>query len=120
VSAERDAGPRGSAGNGFRGATAQLQIKRRRPQPARALSELAGVPALVDRAGLMDMPQERVAVIDGTALAPGQPWKRGSQTIKTIWGELVWQLGGAEAFALVAEADATGASPGKDALRTLL
>ena len=77
-----------------------------------ALSDLAGVPALVDRARLMDVPQARVAVIDGTAHAPGQPWKRGSQTVKTIWGELAWQLGGAEAFALVAQADATGTSPG--------
>lgn len=85
-----------------------------------ALSELAGVSALVDRAGLMDVPQARVAVIDGTAHAPGQPWKRGSQTVKTIWGELAWQLGGAEGFALVAESDATGTSPGKDVLRDLL
>ncbi|MCU0732818.1 MAG: ATP-binding protein [Hyphomonas sp.] len=85
-----------------------------------ALSDLAGIPALVDRAGLMDVPQARVAVLDGTAHAPGQPWKRGSQTIKTLWGEMAWQLGGAEAFALVAEADATGTSPGKDVLRDLL
>src|SRR5215470_13906270 len=73
-----------------------------------ALSELAGIPALIDRAGLMDVPQARVAVLDGTAHAPGQPWKRGMQPIKTLWGELAWQLGGAEAFARVAESDATG------------
>ena len=85
-----------------------------------ALSDLAGIPALVDRAGLMDVPQARVAVLDGTAHAPGQPWKRGSQTIKTIWGEMAWQLGGADAFALLAEADATGTSPGKDVLSELL
>src|SRR5262245_43894598 len=85
-----------------------------------ALSDLSGIPALVDRAGLMDVPQARVAVIDGTAHAPGQPWKRGSQTVKTLWGELAWQFGGAEAFALVAEADATATSPGKDILRAVL
>lgn len=85
-----------------------------------ALSDLAGIPALVDRAGLMDVPQARVAVLDGTAHAPGQPWKRGSQTIKTLWGEMAWQLGGADAFTLVAEADATGTSPGKDVLREVL
>ena len=85
-----------------------------------ALAELSGISTLVDRAGLMDVPQARVAVIDGTAHAPGQPWKRGNQTIKTIWGELAWQLGGAEAFALVAQADATGTSPGKDVLWNLL
>lgn len=85
-----------------------------------ALSELAGIPALVDRAGLMDVPQPRVAVLDGTAHAPGQPWKRGNQIIKTLWGEMAWQLGGAESFALVAEADATGTSPGKQVLGELL
>lgn len=85
-----------------------------------ALSDLAGIPALVDRSGLMDVPQARVAVLDGTAHAPGQPWKRGSQTVKTLWGEIAWQLGGADAFALVTEADATGTSPGKDVLRELL
>ncbi len=85
-----------------------------------ALSELAGIPALVDKAGLMDVPQARVAVLDGTAHSPGQPWKRGGQAIKTLWGELAWQIGGAEAFALVAASDATGTSPGKDMLRTLL
>ena len=84
-----------------------------------ALSELLGIPALVDRAGLMDVPQARVVVIDGTAHAPGQPWKRDSQTIHTLWGELAWQLDGAEAYALVAKADATGTSPGKDVLRAL-
>src|SRR5262249_52459736 len=84
------------------------------------LSELAGIPVLVDRAGLADVPQARVAVLDGTAHAPGQPWKRGSQTIKTLWGELAWQLDGTEAYKLVAEADATGTSPGKEVLRTLL
>lgn len=85
-----------------------------------ALSELAGVPVLIDRAGLMDVPPARVAVLDGTAHAPAQPWKRGKQVIKTLWGELAWQLGGADAFALVKEADATGTSPGKDVLRDLL
>lgn len=85
-----------------------------------ALSELAGIAGLVERAGLMDVPQARVAVLDGTAHAPGQHWKRGQQTIKTLWGELAWQLGGADGFALVAESDATGTSPGKEVLRDLL
>lgn len=85
-----------------------------------ALSDLSGIPALIDRAGIMDVPQARVAVLDGTAHAPAQPWKRGKQAIKTLWGELAWQLGGAEAFALVKDSDATGTSPGKDVLRELL
>ncbi|MGO9473476.1 MAG: ATP-binding protein [Rhodomicrobium sp.] len=84
------------------------------------LSGLAGIPVLVDRAGVMNVPQASVAVLDGTAHAPGQPWKRGKQAIRTLWGELAWQLGGADSYALLSEADATGTSPGKNVLRELL
>jgi hypothetical protein len=74
----------------------------------------SAVTALIDRAGLMDVPQARVAVIDGTAHGPRQPWKHGKQVVNTLWGELSWQLGGGDAFALVKESDAAGTSPGKD------
>ncbi len=84
------------------------------------LKNLPGIPALLDRANLMDLPRARVAVLDGTALSPGQPWKHGRQAIRTLWGELAWQLGGEEAFALLKEADANGTSPGKDVLMTIL
>ena len=85
-----------------------------------SLSDLPGIPSLVERAGLMDVPRANVAVLDGTAHAPGQPWKQGKTTIRTLWGELAWQLGKADGYALVAEADASGTSPGKDVLRQLL
>ena len=65
----------------------------------------------------MDVPQARVAVLDGTAHAPGSRGSTASTTIKTLWGELAWQLGGGDGFALVKEADATGTSPGKEVLR---
>ena len=68
----------------------------------------------------MEVPLASVAVLDGHAHAPGQPWQHGKQSVRTLWGELAWQLGGEEAFALVKDADATGTSPGKDVLRTLL
>ncbi len=84
------------------------------------LGDLAGIPALLDQAGLLDVPQAQIAVLDGTAHAPGQRWKHGKQTIRTLWGELAWQLGQAEGFALVQESDANGTSPGKDVLCTLL
>jgi predicted AAA+ superfamily ATPase len=85
-----------------------------------ALGDLAGIPALLDNAGLMDVPQAQIAVLDGTAHAPGQPWKHGKQAIRTLWGELAWQLGKAEGLAMVQEADANGTSPGKDVLIELL
>ena len=85
-----------------------------------ALGDLSGIPTLLDRAGMIDVPQAKVAVLDGTAHSPGQQWKYGKQAVRTLWGELAWQLGGAESFALVHEADASGTSPGKDVLCTLL
>ena len=68
----------------------------------------------------MDVPPAQVAVLDGTAHAPGQPWKHGKQIIRTLWGELAWQLGKAEGFELVKESDANGTSPGADLLGTLM
>ena len=84
------------------------------------LSELLGVPPLVERAGLLDVPKGRVAVIDGTRHSPGAAWKHGRQAVKTLWGELAVQLAGGDGFALVKDSDATGTSPGKDKLVDLL
>jgi len=84
------------------------------------LGQLAGIPDLITQAKLMDVPQAKIAVLDGTAHAPGQPWKHGAQNIRTLWGELAWQLGQEEGFALVKESDAKGTSPGKDILCALL
>jgi predicted AAA+ superfamily ATPase len=84
------------------------------------LADLLGVPSLIEQAGLMDVPQARVAVIDGTDLSPGQPRKYGRTTVNTLWGELAWQLGGEDGLALVRQADGNGTSPGKEVLRQLL
>lgn len=85
-----------------------------------ALKELPGIPELLQGAKIKDVPQATIAVLDGTALSPGQAWKHGNQTINTLWGELAWQLGGAEGYALIKESDVKGVSPGKEILRTLL
>src|SRR3954447_1121727 len=50
------------------------------------LADLPGIPTLVERAGLMDVPPARVAVIDGSARAPGQPWKHERTAVRTLWG----------------------------------
>ncbi len=85
-----------------------------------ATSELAGVAQVLDQAGVMAGPRARVAVLDGTAHAPAQPWVRGKQTIRTLWGELAWQLGGQDAYEMVRAADESGTSPGKDVLTGLV
>jgi len=85
-----------------------------------SLKDLAGIPTLLDAAGVMDVPRAKVAILDGTAHAPGQPWMHGNIRVHTLWGELAWQLGGAEGYELVKAADTTGTSPGKDVLRELI
>lgn len=77
---------------------------------------------LVSEAGIEDLESlgvSRVAIV-GTALQPGLPVKKDDGTeVQTIWGELAWQLGGREAYDIVAEADQSGTNPG-EALRALL
>ncbi|CAN7161038.1 DUF499 domain-containing protein [Paraburkholderia hospita] len=82
--------------------------------------DLPGVPAILDAAGVTELPRARIAVLDGIKSSPNQPVVRDGQTIRTLWGDLAWQLGKAEGYALVADADASGTSPGKAVLNTLL
>lgn len=84
------------------------------------ISALSGVAPILDRVGVMTLPKARIAVLDGINLSPSQPRKVDGHDIRTLWGELAWQLGGAEAYAKVAEADRTGTSPGKDVLADVL
>lgn len=60
----------------------------------------------------------RVAIVGNHFATSGETKPDGIQ-VNTIWGDLAWQLGGAEGYALVAEADRTSTPPGK-ALHTLL
>ncbi|MEU8702050.1 Swt1 family HEPN domain-containing protein [Streptomyces sp. NPDC048680] len=64
---------------------------------------------------LRSLDVKRVTLV-GTKLSPSQPIVKDDGTqVRTIWGELAWQLGGRKAFDRVAMADATGTDPG-DAL----
>lgn len=83
-------------------------------------ADLQGVPPILDAAGVIDLPKARVVVIDGTRLSPNMPEARGGINVHTMWGDLAWQLGGEEAYALIREADESGTSPGKETLARLL
>ncbi|NYE70984.1 DUF499 domain-containing protein [Microlunatus parietis] len=72
---------------------------------------------LVASGGLPEEPVRRVALV-GNHFSPAGETRSGTR-IKTLWGELAWQLGGAEAYELVAEADRSATNPG-GALHTLL
>jgi len=60
----------------------------------------------------------RVALV-GNQIAPsGLEPKPDGTAVRTLWGELGWQLGGADGYGVVAEADRTSTNPG-EALREL-
>lgn len=84
------------------------------------LKELAGIPALLDQARLMDVPNANVAVLDGMARGPSELSVQGETRIHTLWGELAFQLGQEEGYAFVRDSDLSGTSPGKEVLRALL
>lgn len=72
------------------------------------------------------LPKARRAVLVGTQISPAESRKKPDGTIiNTLWGEMAWQLGdatggkGAEAFALVAQEDQEGISPGSEKLTKL-
>jgi hypothetical protein len=60
----------------------------------------------------------RVALV-GNHISPSGSVKPDGTQVNTIWGELAWQFGGTEAFAMVATADAKRTPPG-EALHDLL
>jgi len=84
------------------------------------VSDLPGIPAILDAAGVTELPRARIAVLDGIKSSPNQPVTRGKQAVRTLWGDLAWQLGGDEGYAMVADADVSGTSPGKAVLQALL
>ncbi len=84
-----------------------------------AAGDLPGVEELVNESGVKIATGVRRAVLVGTKIPPGQPNKKADGTkVKTLWGEIAWQLGGKEGYKLVKEADETSTNPG-DALKDL-
>ena len=85
-----------------------------------AARELVGIVPILKDAGVGELPKARIAVLDGNKLAPNQPRKVDGHELRTLWGELAWQLGGAAGYARLAESDAAGTSPGKEILTALI
>ena len=64
----------------------------------------------------------KMAVLVGTALDPTKPTPiEGHPNLKarTLWGHLAGQLGGAEGYAMIEDADSKGVSPGSNTLTKL-
>ena len=84
-----------------------------------APTQLAGIDAVMQEAGAKTLPTPRRVVLVGNRISPGNPVKKPDGTvIRTLWGELAWQLGGKKAFARLKADDEKATSPG-DMLRVL-
>lgn len=82
--------------------------------------DLSGLDQLLDKHGLTVPKSIKRAVLVGTSRGPQDVINaEGGRKIRTTWGELAWQLGGAEGFDLVAENDANGIAPGSNLLEVL-
>jgi len=84
------------------------------------LSELLGIDAVLKEAGVAKLPTVKRVVLVGNKISPGNPViKTDGTVVRTLWGELAWQLGGKKAFLRVQADDERATSPG-DVLRELM
>jgi len=81
--------------------------------------ELAGIDAVLQEAQATEFEATRRVVLVGNKISPGNPVTKDDGTVvRTLWGELAWQLGGKKAFERIAADDEKATNPG-DALREL-
>ena len=81
--------------------------------------QLPGLETVTKIAGVSQPPKVRRAVLVGNRMSPADIHKKPDGTvIRTLWGELAWQVGGKEGYAMVRSADEKAVSPG-DSLRLL-
>jgi len=84
--------------------------------------DLPGLDQLLSGAGLVVPDKVNRAVLVGTSYGPANVDKRTrdyGRPIRTTWGELAFQLGGEEGYALVADDDERGTAPGSNLLEEL-
>ncbi len=82
--------------------------------------ELAGVDDVLAKADVPAVASVNRIVLVGNKISPGNPAvKPDGTTVRTLWGELAWQLGGQAAFERIRADDENATNPG-DALRELL
>lgn len=83
-------------------------------------ADLPGIDQLIAETGVDSLPTANRVVLVGNRISPGNPVTKADGTVvRTLWGELAYQLGGRKAFDRIAEDDKNATSPG-DILRELL
>ena len=82
-------------------------------------SDLLGIDTVMKDAGATKLPKVKAVVLVGNRISPGNPATKPDGTVvRTLWGELAWQLGGKKAFQRIKADDERATNPG-DALREL-
>jgi len=79
------------------------------------LPKLAPIKELLDEIGIKAIPEAACAVLVGTYLDPTRGQQKeelGGGELRTLWGEMAFQLAGVKGYRLVDEADAKGNAPG--------
>lgn len=85
-----------------------------------SLADLPGLDEVCSELGINEVPKASRAVLVGTAFNPSKvDIKPDGTEIHTLWGELAYQLGGAQAYAQIAESDKMQVAPGARALAAL-
>ncbi len=76
-------------------------------------TELQGTEQILKEAGCEVAPAVRRAIIVGTKVSPGNPSTKDDGTvIRTIWGEIAWQLGGKAGYEMIRADDEKATNPG--------
>ncbi|MCP5487625.1 MAG: ATP-binding protein [Verrucomicrobia bacterium] len=84
------------------------------------LTSLPGMEPVLEETRVSSLPPVKCAVLVGTRLSPGDPIiKEDGTEVRTLWGEMAWQLGGRKGYDLVAKADLTATNPNDESLRKL-
>lgn len=104
------------------GKTHALTLLYHLAQNGEAASSWTGVNKILAQADIKTLPTAAVAVFVGTEFdsITGRGGNDGTPLRKTPWGEIAFQLGGEEAFAIVAEHDAQFIEPKGDVIRAFL
>jgi hypothetical protein len=87
-----------------------------------AASNWKGIRSLLDQAGVKNVPAAASAVFVGTEFdsITGRGGNDGTPLRRTPWGEIAFQLGREDGFAIVAKHDAEGTAPSTEVIRKFL
>jgi predicted AAA+ superfamily ATPase len=82
--------------------------------------KLPGLEPVFASTGIPQPPANvNTVVLVGNKISPGQPQVKPDGTrVRTLWGEIAWQLGGRDAYEMLRQADETSTNPG-DRLKDL-